>query len=42
MPRPYSLDLRERVLRAHEAGEGSRRVLAKRFGTCWPNASASA
>jgi transposase len=32
MPRPYSLDLRERVLRAHEAGEGSQRVLAKRFG----------
>jgi transposase len=32
MPRPYSVDLRERVLRAHEAGEGSQRVLAKRFG----------
>ena len=32
MARPYSLDLRERVLRAHEAGEGSQRVLAKRFG----------
>jgi transposase len=32
MPRPYSVDLRERVLRAHEAGEGSQRVLAARFG----------
>ena len=32
MPRPYSTDLRERVLRAHEAGEGSQRVLAARFG----------
>jgi len=32
MPRPYSMDLRERVLRAHEAGEGSQRVLAVRFG----------
>jgi transposase len=32
MARPYSVDLRERVLRAHEAGEGSQRVLAKRFG----------
>jgi transposase len=32
MPRPYSADLRERVLRAHEAGEGSQRVLAARFG----------
>lgn len=32
MPRPYSIDLRERVLRAHEAGEGSQRVLASRFG----------
>ena len=32
MPRPYSVDLRERVLRAREAGEGSHRVLAARFG----------
>ncbi len=32
MPRPYSVDLRERVLRAREAGEGSQRVLAARFG----------
>jgi putative transposase len=31
MPRPYSVDLRGRVLRAHEAGEGSQRVLAARF-----------
>ena len=31
MARPYSVDLRERVLRAHEAGEGSQRVLAERF-----------
>ena len=32
MARAYSTDLRERVLRAHEAGEGSQRVLAVRFG----------
>ena len=32
MPRPYSVDLRERVLRAHEGGEGSQRALAARFG----------
>jgi putative transposase len=31
MARPYSIDLRERVLQAHEAGEGSQRVLAERF-----------
>jgi transposase len=31
MAGPYSVDLRERVLRAHEAGEGSQRVLAERF-----------
>jgi putative transposase len=31
MPRAYSVDLRERVLRAHEAGEGSLRELAVRF-----------
>src|SRR3954465_13146205 len=39
MARPYSVDLRERVLRAHEAGAGSHRVLAERFavsaGTGW-------
>lgn len=32
MGRAYSVDLRERVLRAHERGEGSQRVLAERFG----------
>ena len=32
MARAYSMDLRERVLRAHAAGEGSQRVLAARFG----------
>ena len=32
MPGPYSADLRERVLRAREAGQGSQRVLAARFG----------
>lgn len=32
MARVYSTDLRERVLRAHDAGEGSQRVLAARFG----------
>lgn len=32
MARPYPVDLRERVLRAHGAGEGSQRVLAARFG----------
>jgi transposase len=31
MARPYSVDLRERVLQAHETGEGSQRVLAERF-----------
>jgi transposase len=31
MGRPYSVDLRERVLQAHEGGEGSQRVLAERF-----------
>jgi transposase len=31
MARPYSVDLRERVLPAHEAGDGSQRVLAARF-----------
>ena len=32
MPRPYATDLRERVLRAHERGEGGQRGLAERFG----------
>jgi transposase len=32
MPRPYSVDLRERVLRAHERGEGGCTALARRFG----------
>jgi transposase len=31
MPRPYSADLRERVLLAHEHGEGGATVLARRF-----------
>src|SRR3954462_4973842 len=31
MARPYSIDLRERVLQAHEGSEGSQRVLAERF-----------
>lgn len=31
MPRAYSADLRERVLQAHEAGEGSLRELAACF-----------
>lgn len=31
MPRALSVDLRERVLAAHERGEGSQRVLAERF-----------
>jgi len=31
MARPYSVDLRERVLQAHEASEGSQRGLAERF-----------
>lgn len=32
MSTPYSLDLRERVVAAHLAGEGSYRELAARFG----------
>lgn len=32
MGRAYSANLRERVLRTHERGEGSQRVLAERFG----------
>ena len=31
MPRPYSADLRERVLSAHEHGEGNAAALARRF-----------
>ena len=31
MPRPYSTDLRERVLAAYEAGEGSQAEVARRY-----------
>jgi transposase len=31
MPLPYSMDLRERVLVAHEHGEGTAAALARRF-----------
>jgi transposase-like protein len=31
MPRPYSADLRERVLAACEQGEGTREGIARRF-----------
>ena len=31
MPRPYSTDLRERVLTAYEAGEGSQARVAERY-----------
>src|SRR3954467_5356257 len=31
MGRPYSTDLRERVLRAYATGEGSQAVIARRF-----------
>jgi transposase len=31
MPLPYSADLRERVLVAHEQGEGTAAALARRF-----------
>ena len=31
MPRPYSIDLRERALAAYEAGAGSQAEVAKRF-----------
>lgn len=34
MPRPYSADLRERVLGACERGEGSQEEIARRFGVC--------
>jgi transposase len=33
--RAYSDDLRVRILEADERGEGSCRVLAKRFGVSW-------
>jgi transposase len=35
MGRAYSDDLRVRILEADERGEGSCRVLAKRFGVSW-------
>jgi transposase len=35
MGRAYSDDLRVRILQADERGEGSCRVLAKRFGVSW-------
>ena len=35
MGRAYSNDLRVRILEADERGEGSCRVLAKRFGVSW-------
>ena len=31
MARPYSADLRDRVLLAHEGGEGGATALARRF-----------
>jgi transposase len=31
MPAAYSIDLRQRILNAYEAKEGSQRTLAKRF-----------
>ena len=31
MPRPYSIDLRERALAAYEAGEGSQAMVARRY-----------
>lgn len=34
MPRPYSTDLRERVLGACERGEESQQEIARRFGVC--------
>lgn len=34
MSRPYSTDLRERVLGACERGEGSQEEIARRFGVC--------
>lgn len=32
MPRPYSIDLRRKVLDAYDRGDGSQRALAARFG----------
>src|ERR671939_77805 len=34
MPRPYSADLRERVLAASERREGTQAAIARRFGVC--------
>src|ERR671928_1156128 len=34
MPRPYSTDLRERVLAAGERREGTQAAIARRFGVC--------
>jgi transposase len=34
MPRPYSADLRERVLAAWERREGPQAAIARRFGVC--------
>jgi transposase len=34
MPRPYSADLRDRVLGACERGEASQEEIARRFGVC--------
>src|SRR5919202_6694667 len=34
MPRPYSTDLRERVLVASERREGTQAAIARRFGVC--------
>ena len=31
MPAPYSIDLRQRVINAYEAKEGSQRQIAERF-----------
>jgi len=33
MPKPYSIDLREKIVAAYNNGEGSMRKLAKR-GSC--------
>lgn len=35
MPRPYSDDLRGKLLRAYEAGRGSLQELAQQFGVSW-------
>lgn len=34
MPSPFSSDLRNRVIRAYDAGEGSMRALGERFAVC--------